>query len=74
MSAELIIQIDTLMSSLEPDGLVVAVALIEQGYAMSEISAELIEDQTIQSFEAGCFVDARSQAAHALFEDYWPDC
>ncbi len=68
-----LLALDQLFSELDEQQLLCAVVLAQQGYALSEISAELLDEHAFHAFEDTSFIDARSEAAHALFELYWPD-
>ena len=43
------------------------------GGDLEELSAGQIEDQNLQIYFGDCFTDARNEAAHELFELYYPE-
>lgn len=68
-----LIALDALITSLGEDRLIPAIVLIGDGYRISDITEDLLDERSFHHFEADNFLDARKEAAYQLFELYWPE-
>lgn len=68
-----LLALDALMSAIGEERLVAAIPLVREGYRVSEITEDLLDERSFHVSEADNFMSARTNAAYELFELYWPE-
>lgn len=68
-----LLALDALMTQVGEHPLIAAIALIRDGYRISEITEDLLDERSVHVFKADTFMSARKNAAYELFELYWPE-
>ena len=68
-----LLALDALITQVGEHRLIAAIALIQDGFRISEITEDLLDERSVHVFEADNFMSARTNAAYELFELYWPE-